>query len=308
MENLSTIYHSNWVEAKWNISGFFAHDNIIEDFIVMCETLSNENVPIQSVHGSPALAWNSGRIGGQLDNFEYIINHMTSFNSKNIAVYPTFSKHNITEKDLDDQACNQILNLLNQNKNNGVIISSSLLYDYIKRNFPKLKITASIVKISTENGKGNIDYYEKLSKYFDKIVIHPDDNFNVDLLKNLQNKDKFEIIVNENCLINCPRRSEHYTLLGNNSANLGNAFSAKNCQLFEEFKCRSIPMTKQIFQNKNKTRNCNLTFDELKGIYDMGFRQFKLQGRNDSPHSFIYDLSRYILEPDFMGPLICKSL
>ena len=42
--------------------------------------------------------------------------------------------------------------------------------------------------------------------------------------------------------------------------------------------------------------------------YDLGFRHFKLQGRRDNVYSYIYDLTRYLLEPDFAAPLVFKTL
>ena len=50
-----------------------------------------------------------------------------------------------------------------------------------------------------------------------------------------------------------------------------------------------------------RQRNCNITPNELKSLYDMGFRNFKIQGRADNTFVFAYD-RRYTLEPDCAAP------
>ena len=45
----------------------------------------------------------------------------------------------------------------------------------------------------------------------------------------------------------------------------------------------------------------------MKRVYDMGFRRFKLQGRDDSPNFFLYDLLRYTIEPQLLLPVIYKA-
>jgi hypothetical protein len=49
-------------------------------------------------------------------------------------------------------------------------------------------------------------------------------------------------------------------------------------------------------------RSCALSRSEMKAVYDMGFRHFKLQGRAARLAAFCYDLARYTLEPDFAQP------
>jgi hypothetical protein len=40
----------------------------------------------------------------------------------------------------------------------------------------------------------------------------------------------------------------------------------------------------------------------------MGFRYFKIQGRDNIPYCFAYDLTRYTLEPGVAAPLVYKML
>ena len=49
--------------------------------------------------------------------------------------------------------------------------------------------------------------------------------------------------------------------------------------------CQSLPPMRQIGKRE---RNCNFTREEMKAVYDLGFRHFKLQGRRD--HSLRFRL------------------
>jgi hypothetical protein len=176
---------------------------------------------------------------------------------------------------------------------NGVIISSDLLYDHIHREHPALKLTASIVKATVEDGKGNLDYYRKQSERFDSVMLHTDDNWNLDLLDRLD-RDKIEILVNENCVRNCNVRAQHYNLMIEQQRSGGPYVPQEGCQY--------------AVIRGGRNRSCNMTEAELKGVYDMGFRRFKLQGRADKPWTYLYDFSRYVLEPTLTAPLFFKYI
>lgn len=152
-------------------------------------------------------------------------------------------------------------------------------------------------------------------------MVHPDDCHDPALLDRLD-RARAEIIVNENCLRNCTVRPKHYDCIARAqrmqqthvvSAGLVVAAAPAGLQTHVAAEqaeqslpeCPSIPMTRQIGR---RLRNCNFTRAELKAVYDMGFRHFKLQGRRDNLYSFAYDLTRYLLEPDFAAPLIFKTL
>ena len=46
-------------------------------------------------------------------------------------------------------------------------------------------------------------------KQIDKLLIHLDDNLNLNLLSQLD-PDKVEVLVNKPCIVNCPNRKNHY--------------------------------------------------------------------------------------------------
>ena len=102
---------------------------------------------------------------------------------------------------------NEILAIANET-GGGVIVSSPLLRDHIRAHYPHLEVHASVI-LTAFTEERDLAYYEGLARDYDRYVLHPDDNFRLDLLAQLP-KDKAEIIVNEPCGFHCPRRKEHY--------------------------------------------------------------------------------------------------
>jgi hypothetical protein len=92
------------------------------------------------------------------------------------------------------------------------IVSSDLLYDFIKNRHPEAKLIASEVKSLYEMEKGNeIDFYKRIYDKYERITLSPQyvkDGFLRDFEK-YEDVSKFEVIVNDNCLIACDRFKEH---------------------------------------------------------------------------------------------------
>jgi collagenase-like PrtC family protease len=158
-----------------------------------------------------------------------------------------------------------------------------------------------------------------LGKRFYRYVVHAEDCQDAKLLDQLD-RTKAEILVNETCLRGCPRRDRHFELIARLHKDLrdnqfvvaggpGDTLLKRRLTLqeLEQFAaaCQAMPYDRQIGKRQ---RNCNLTSNELKSVYDMGFRHFKIQGRNDHPLVFAYDLTRYTLEPGCAAPLVYKVL
>ena len=68
---------------------------------------------------------------------------------------------------------------------------------------------------------------------------------------------------------------------------------------------RYFPET-SVEVKKTDGRQNQLSQEELKEIYDMGFRHFKLHGRDLTSVTLMYDITRYLLESDKIFPMIYK--
>ena len=312
--------HPDWPEARFNISGLFVYDRLVLYFLDLVQNGYACRVPIEAVHGAPSVRWNGGRIMPVAFRPAELDARLAEIYSRNVGCFLTFTNHLLEARDLSDPLCNFLLDHVACRPDlNAVLVSSDLLSKYIAARYPALRQVASITKVVREGGRGNAAYYRELGKRFFRYVVHPDDSADLRLLDQLD-RDKTEILVNENCARDCPQRARHMDLIAeeqkicadNPSAGWemasGDELPAPLRRVAEEvarLDCSVTPLEKQVNQG---LRNCNLTRTELKSIYEMGFRYFKLQGRKDVVHLLVYDLVRFTMEPEQVAPLVFKVM
>lgn len=291
-------------KLKWNVSGLFDKDMILADMMNIIAKDFDNPAPIQSVYGCPAYLWN-GEVSTIFCSKSDIENNLTVFERMRLPVFITFTNTEIEQKDLDDVSGNYLLDRISGKRNNGVMVSSDILSDYIRSKYPALKQAASLSKVAAvAKEQRTKHFYEGLADRFDRVLIHPNDNFDLKLLESLENKNKFEIVVNLNCIYGCGHLQR---CLHNNKDFLEideqQKFLKENCiYLFDQTK-----LTKGQ-PNAKRLRSVALTTAEVDALADMGFIHFNLLGRGRPIFPYIYDLTRYVLEPDFIGPLVFKLL
>jgi hypothetical protein len=293
------LINPNWPDARWDVSGAFIYDRELTSFHDFF--LRGHGFKLFSlVHGAPLCLWNSGRVKWQFHRKPHEIERtVLDYARRQIALDATFSNSLLEPKHLDDIRGNLILEMLDQANptgGNGVIISSELLAEHVRRRHPGLKLVASVVKVTEEDGRGKLDYYRSMAARYDKVMIHPDDNFNLDLLTQLEDKDKYEILVNEPCLRHCQRRKAHYRLLSRFSLNLlDTEVESELTGVMEQNGC-SDPVRLLLSQDR---RTLTLSTNEIKRLYDIGFRNFKIQGRGlANPTAVILEMVRLMLTHD----------
>jgi hypothetical protein len=200
-----------------------------------------------------------------------------------------------------------------------VIVNSDLLSHYIAGRYPSLRQVASVTKVVAEGGRGKASYYNDLGKRFCRYVLHWDDCRDARLLDQLD-RTKAEIILNEHCMRDCAMRARHYEAIARMHKCLGGrqgtAMAASGDALLERRAaeqelaqllalCPASPTARQIGKQR---RNCTLTHNELRSLYRMGFRHFKIQGRGVHPRSLIYNLAHYALEPGCAAQLVYEAV
>lgn len=132
---------------------------------------------------------------------------------KERGVIPIFSfpSYHISDEAINDYEANSFLDLI-ININGEIELSSDKLYNHIKKRHPNAKLIASPVKSFYEMEQGKeVDYYKELSDKFDRVIL---DSAYVKrkLLNDIdkyEDTSKFEITVNDRCVINCPVKEQH---------------------------------------------------------------------------------------------------
>jgi hypothetical protein len=208
--------------------------------------------------------WGGGRIpfsrNTELKDFIFAID---LFNAHGIGLDANFSGV-IENHELNDYACNVVLEKLETYPKNGVILSEQKLFDHIKQRYPSLMITSSITAV-TPKIKG-CDYY----------ALNADFNTHLEDVVGL-GIDKLQILVNENCYQNCNERGQHYKQLSLMMKRFDKSF---------EDTC--------ICENQSGGRfKMRLDMDQILDMHEMGISHFKVQGRQDPIES---EIGPYILD------------
>ena len=292
-----------WPEARWNLTGLFGHDWLILQVFSLIQERFGCRLRFDSVHGAPQVPWNCGRMSTvPVPTPDAMQSMVSTFNDMGIGVYFTFTNHLLEKTNLDHPACNMLLESIDNGRNlNGVILASDLLYDYISGRHPELKLTASIIKVTEEERRGDVDYYRSAQERFDSVMMHPDDGFDCDLLADLD-RDKIEILVNEDCAFRCPNRINDYHVMASViKAEIVNGPELEYACTRKKY-CRA-PQGRLV----PTVRCCNFTTAEMLRVYELGFRRFKLQGRQNMPATFLFDLLRFSVDPELIAPIIFKS-
>lgn len=255
-----------------------------------------ENVEIGSFFGEfPTSRWNGGRLanGDQCDE-RFVEEVIKSINAQGIPIRYTYTNPLINEYDLEDVYCNFCMQIAD-NGMNEVLVVSPILENYIRKRYPKFKINSSTCK-EIRNIEG---INKELEKDYSLVVLDYNMNNQFELLKEIKQKEKCEILVNACCVPNCKRRGEHYKHIAK-----AQSIILKN---------RNLPPDKQIpvpgwhceYGDKNTlyTIQSYSTYVSPDSIWEtyvpMGFCNFKIEGRTANLFSLINTYCFYLMKPEY---------
>lgn len=244
---------------------------------------------IGSVYGAPHdCLWGGGRVGyGEADP-DKVASLMSEYG---ISSRLTFSNSLLGEDELSDIKCNRLCSLFEKNGGilNGVIITSDLLLDYIKKNYPGFYLVSSTTKVITDP--------EGLKKELDReefSFVVPDFRLNkefemLDALTGPQ-KAKVEFLCNECCYFGCTERRKCYE-------NVSRKSLGEPC---EDHVCMS-PDAKRGYRFSDAMNNPGfIGIDDIRDTYlKMGFTNFKIEGRSLGSAVILEFLLYYMTRPEY---------
>jgi collagenase-like PrtC family protease len=282
-----------------DFSGNFKLNLLFADMLKNRPDFFREGVEIASFYGVfPPCLWNGGRTQGGMTDKNFIKGVIKTFNDRGIPLRYTFTNMVLEKKHLSDDRCNMILNLSN-NGLNEAIVASPVLEEYLRRNYPKFKLTSSTCKrLNTEEA-----LLAELEKDYHIVVLDYDFNNKFDVLEKLPRKNDIELLVNACCEPECPRRIEHYKAIGAQQIaycehirkypNLPFDIEKHDPQNF-----RACPYSQRGIFDIRKLKT-HITPDDIWDKYiPMGFEQFKIEGRTASPINVIETYMYYMAKPE----------
>lgn len=298
MQQYSPYLNPNWPDAVWDVSGAFVNDRELIAFHDFCTLLLGFS-PYNIVHGAPLCTWNSGRVLQHLmRSAEEIRAAGLEYEKRKIALYYTFTNLCLKSEHMGDPLGNAMLTFAtnhNPTGRNAVILASDALLEHVRTNYPKLRTVSSILKITNGGGKGRLSAYQQLAEKYDEVMVHPDDVLNYDLLEQLEDKERYILLVNEYCIRECPLRPYHYSSLSQMALNYFGFDSSDFDKKQATNGCRSIG----TLLTHPKHSVLALNTPEIARLREMGFRHFKMQGRGHAnASSILFDLLRLVLRND----------
>lgn len=290
------------MKMKFHIPDFWMHWELNLNLIDMIKEHPEyfyDELEIASCFGcfAPAL-WNGGRAIAGFTSKEQITNTIKWFNERNVPIRFTFTNPTITEKDLKDRFCNRICKEA-ENGFNEIICNTQVLEDYIRENYPKYPLVSSTCK--------QLEDYDSLMKEFEKgyKLVVLDYNWNNDFERlekiPMEYRERCEILVNPYCMPHCPRRGEHYKVLGEcqRKASTTPVASQKTTEEImtgaREFKCPNSGFN--FYQITGYSTFVGL--DSIKRYMEMGFNNFKIEGRVIRKYNVLESYMYYMVKPEY---------
>lgn len=176
------------------------------------------------------------------------------------------------------------------NGKNQIIVSSSILEDYLRKTYPNYLYNRSIIADTIKENKDNFDLYDK----YNKIILKHTYNSNFNFLKQIpeEKRGQIELLCANSCPSDCPYDSKHYQLLGIKQLN----YEQLDLQEFCQNSCKTTSFLENYYINKDKNTITRFDIDTL--YYPMGFLHYKLFGRR-RPIQICSELVKYLIKPEY---------
>ena len=248
---------------------------------------------IASLYGAPAdCLFSGGRFGQGENNAEEVLDLLGEYG---ISARLTFSNSLLRPEHLSDRKCNRLCRIFEERAGvqNGVIVHSELLLDYLKDKYPGLYFVSSTTKVLTDFQ----EFVREVRRPEFRFVV-PDFRLNKqwDLLNTLSDseKDKVEFLVNECCYVGCRQRKECYENVSRRV--LG--------EEFEEHICTAPGANEGYLFSKAMKNPAFICAEEIRDRYlAAGFSNFKIEGRELGSALILEILLYYMVKPECQLPV-----
>lgn len=280
----------------WHLPGFcyfFYLNQVIINFMKEYPQKFNDNYAIGSVYGTfPGAIWNGGRAVFGISAKSDMKKIIKTYNDFGVPVRFTFTNSLIEEKHLNDTYCNLIMEVANNGKNQ-VLVNREVLENYLREKYPDFAYISS----TTKRLKSADEIIKELEKDYELVVLDYDLNHNESVLTELEPyAERIEILVDEICFPDCPKRLNHYK---------DEAYQQLNFEKNTVYDCpnrKTIPSFSECMK-----RPSFISSEDIVKYSDRGYNNFKLVGRG-LPIDMVKDSYIYYLVKEEYRDEIRKKL
>lgn len=292
--NMKAIYHLPGLFEFYDFYSVFLpiYREHKEYFYDWCE--------IGSVYGAPMdCLWGGGRVGFGESDPEDVLKLMREYG---ISARLTFSNSLLTKEHLKDRRCNELCAMFETGRpgqsgnvnnsvlppQNGIIIYSDLLLNYLKDRYPGYYYVSSTTKVLTE-----FEQFRDEVRRDDFAYVVPDFRLNreFDRLSGLtcEEKNKVEFLCNECCSFTCRDRKSCY-------GNVSRKSLGENCP---DHICKAQGGSEGYRFSKAMENPGFIGIEDIQNVYlPMGFTNFKIEGRSLGSAILLEFLLYYMTRPE----------
>ena len=279
-------------KAYYHLPGLFEFYELYRTFLPLFQehrTWFYDWCEIGSLYGAPGdCLWGGGRVGFGEERPEQVAKLTREYG---ISARLTFSNSLLREEHLSDRRCNALCALFENNGKvqNGIIIYSDLLLQYIQKAYPGFYFVSSTTKVLTA-----FDQFRKELDRKEFCYVVPDFRLNkalasLNALPESQ-KQKVEFLCNECCWFDCPDRKACYENVSRK--NLGETCADHICV---------SPTAARGYRFSDAMKNPGfIGIDDIQNLYlPNGFSHFKIEGRSLGSAVILEFLLYYLTKPEY---------
>lgn len=277
-------------KACYHLPGLFEFYDFYKVFLPLYGShrdYFNDWCEIASLYGAPEdCIWGGGRFGGGEENAAEVLALLQEYG---ISARLTFSNSLLRQEHLSDRRCNHLCKLFEEYEDNGVIVHSELLTEYLRKEYPGLYLVSSTTKVLTEFAQLRAELEREAFRY-----VVPDFRLNrrFEQLSALPqtHKDKVEFLCNECCFIGCTDRKACYENVSRRI--LGEEETEHHC---------IAPGGNQGYRFSAAMKNpAFIGVEDIQKRYlPAGFTNFKIEGRGLGSAILLEFLLYYMVKPEY---------
>lgn len=283
---------SEKMKAFYHLPGLFEFYDLYKAFLPLYRDHREyfyDWCQIGSIYGAPEdCLWGGGRAGYGTNTAREVFELVKAYG---ISARLTLSNSLLEQEHLSDKKCNELCRLFSQggDQQNGVIVASDMLTEYLKEKYPRLYLVSSTTKVLTDFS----DFEAELNRQEFSYVV-PDFRLNkaFDRLENLslKQKAKVEFLCNECCYVGCNDRKACYQAVSRDNLGLEG----------EDHSCKAPDIGRGYSFAKAMESPAFIGIEDIKNKYlPMGFSHFKIEGRSLGSAMVLEFLLYYMIKPKY---------
>ena len=304
LANLQFLTRDYMPQASWTVGGALRFDKslqTINQFLTDMVALRR----FDCVAGAAPCLWSlDWFVQRRPLAFDAYCNALETYAQQNTGVTLVFDNPNLSAQELEDPyGLSLVRELYNRDRlrKNAVCVANDALAARLRAEIPSLRIHCHPNRLVMEKGKRTPALYNKLASQYDRVCLHPADAVKPGITSAIENKARFDIIMNDPCLRTCPVRREHTALLADmRRAPYDTELMRRRSDLISRVGCQKTTPGELC-----QKASCNLTREEATALYDAGFRSFIIQAqqfRNEM--TLLWDIFQCMLD---YSPEICNK-